>query len=435
MKLLLTAALCALSSFVAGDDSGVVHYVRGLEVLPGDRDLAEVAVTLALHQGVNNDIAKDFRDIALNGLSQNATARVIQHIQQASGPLSADDIQRIWTTATGPSAGSAFTGNHSIALDLQSIAKDGVTPENGNSLMKNINQAIELGQIAKSDGPGLLNSIQDIIKSGANVKNGADIVDQVQTILSKVTGVFDPEPVVCRRQGVGRGVGTVLENQCLPGEEAWGALCYPKCKEGYESVGCCICRKKGCGGVKGATDIGVSCAKPSAYGRGVGYAIGNEGKCKRENGQGCEKNGAMWYPKCEKGFHNVGCCVCSPDCPAGFVDDGAFCRKDSYGRGVGVSRLGCPKHLEKSGLFCYPPCAGNQVGVGPVCWPRCVNPAGTDCGLFCTSSVATCVNTVVDIGGQSAKVTLSLVAQDYTGAIKTAVQTGGKYISLDKCPK
>ncbi|EQC28276.1 hypothetical protein SDRG_13957 [Saprolegnia diclina VS20] len=109
MKLLGMAALCALLSFVAGTDSGVVHYVRGLEVQPGGRDLAD----------------------------------------------------------------TAWSG--SIAFDLQSIAKDGVTSENGENLIKNIQQAMKVGQLAATDGPGLVNSIRKVIKSGANAKDGTAI--------------------------------------------------------------------------------------------------------------------------------------------------------------------------------------------------------------------------------------------------------------------
>jgi len=50
-------------------------------------------------------------------------------------------------------------------------------------------------------------------------------------------------------------------------------------------------------------------------------------RCNRANPQGCEMNGAIAYPKCKPGFHNVGCCICSPDCPSGMTDVGALCNK------------------------------------------------------------------------------------------------------------
>ena len=40
--------------------------------------------------------------------------------------------------------------------------------------------------------------------------------------------------------------------------------------------------------------------------------------CEADYGAGnCEESGLVVYPKCKPGFHAVGCCICSPDCPAG----------------------------------------------------------------------------------------------------------------------
>jgi len=41
----------------------------------------------------------------------------------------------------------------------------------------------------------------------------------------------------------------------------------------------------------------------------------------------CEVNGAIVYPKCQEGFHNVGCCVCSFNCPPYSSDTGVACQK------------------------------------------------------------------------------------------------------------
>jgi hypothetical protein len=44
----------------------------------------------------------------------------------------------------------------------------------------------------------------------------------------------------------------------------------------------------------------------------------------------------MYYPKCKPNFHNVGCCICSPNCPSGMRDSGILCHKSNiYGRGAG----------------------------------------------------------------------------------------------------
>jgi hypothetical protein len=37
---------------------------------------------------------------------------------------------------------------------------------------------------------------------------------------------------------------------CRDDEDQWGLLCYPKCAEGYTSVGCCICEPRDGPGIK-----------------------------------------------------------------------------------------------------------------------------------------------------------------------------------------
>ncbi|CDW74274.1 UNKNOWN [Stylonychia lemnae] len=189
----------------------------------------------------------------------------------------------------------------------------------------------------------------------------------------------------CWQDAYGRGAGNVITS-CPDGQEKNGALCYPNCKDGFYGVGP-VCWQH-C--TPGFTDTGVDCLKPSSYGRGVGYALWHESKCNEENPQGCEKWGALYYPKCKEGFHNVACCVCSPDCASGFTDIGVSCQKDSYGRGAGYP-LGCAKGLEESGALCYPPCKGDYSGNGPVCWQQC--PAGMHtCGALCTQSADKCTD-------------------------------------------
>jgi hypothetical protein len=158
-----------------------------------------------------------------------------------------------------------------------------------------------------------------------------------------------------------RGAGTV-PTACPPGEESDAALCYPRCGEGFRGVGP-VCWKS-C--PSGFTDTGTDCLKPKSYGRGTGYVVWDEKKCVKENGS-CEKNGALWYPKCRPGFHNVGCCVCSPDCPSGTKDVGVSCEKSSYGRSVGKIRSCAQDEEEQAGL-CYKKCEAGYTGVGPVCW-------------------------------------------------------------------
>ena len=135
------------------------------------------------------------------------------------------------------------------------------------------------------------------------------------------------------------------EGGCPIHWEKDGLLCYPPCRDGYNGVGP-VCWKDCPDGYK---NDGLTCRFPvdiktkEHYGRGVGYVAWKKDKCEAENAQGCEKNGAMWYPKCREGFESVGCCICRQrGCPDGYNDDGATCRrkgkiikKESYGRGAG----------------------------------------------------------------------------------------------------
>ena len=80
------------------------------------------------------------------------------------------------------------------------------------------------------------------------------------------------------------------------------------------------------------------------------------------------------YPKCKAGFHAVGCCVCSPDCPSGLIDSGATCTKNTIPRGVGTLPT-CSANLEYDMGLCYQRAKAGYTGVGPVAWDNC--PAST----------------------------------------------------------
>jgi hypothetical protein len=210
------------------------------------------------------------------------------------------------------------------------------------------------------------------------------------TLLSLCADIAIAEEGACRKVKP-RGVGVVLRFICNENEELYGGLCYPKCEEGYEPVGCCFCRKKGCEEL--STDIGAACTKPEDYRRGVGYVLWDYGKCVRESGGECERYGLLWYPKCKPGYHASGCCSCSPDCPEGYVDGGNVCKKVSYGRGVGKSRPGCTDEKELDGGLCYPKCPNGYNGRGPVCWAKCSGNMSHDCNSqVCATNSTTCVS-------------------------------------------
>lgn len=128
--------------------------------------------------------------------------------------------------------------------------------------------------------------------------------------------------------------------KCAAGEEYDAGLCYKPCRSGFHGLGP-MCHKDCPAGFR---DDGLYCAKPASYGRGTGYALsfgelnldGAMARCSRDHRQGCEQHGLIVYPKCRANFHNVACCVCSPDCPPGMTDIGVSCQKNgSYTRGVG----------------------------------------------------------------------------------------------------
>jgi hypothetical protein len=209
-------------------------------------------------------------------------------------------------------------------------------------------------------------------------------------LLGLTLGAQSANAEICWKDSYGRGVGTI-PNACPAGFSATGfGTCSKDCPAGFRNDG-------------------LFCAKPAAYGRGAGYpwkfgdAAFNldpaRSRCKNENPQGCEKDGAIIYPVCKPGYTKVGCCVCSPICPAGMTDIGVSCTKPTV-----VAT--CPAGKINDAGLCYNPCAGMK-GVGPVCWGGC--PAGMiDCGAMCGSSIAECTssitNMVVSVGSLAAKV-------------------------------
>lgn len=193
---------------------------------------------------------------------------------------------------------------------------------------------------------------------------------------------------VCWKGSYGRGVGSIPA-ECGDFDKS-GLLCYPKCRDGYKGVAF-VCWQN-C--PTGFTDTGAHCLKPKPYGRGTGYAIWNEKKCNNEHrGKGCEKCLAMWYPKCNPGFHAVGCNICSPDCPAGSKDIGVSCQKDSYTRKTVAPNCGDKQY--NAGL-CYKTCSKDYKGIGPLCWGQCPPDMPVDCGAMCGKSQSECIASIAE---------------------------------------
>lgn len=179
-----------------------------------------------------------------------------------------------------------------------------------------------------------------------------------------------------------RGEGAI-PNQCRRKEEKSGDLCFPRCKKGYTGAGP-ICLQN-C--PPAYTDTGDFCRSPAPYGRGPGYLLSEKQQCIAESStRACERFGQLYYPKCQPGFHHVGCCACVPDSGETFSRDGF--RKRTYGRGPG-KQLICDEGKEFFEGLCYPKCKRRYTGVGPVCWGECP-PRLHRCGHYCSTHTAFC---------------------------------------------
>jgi hypothetical protein len=242
----------------------------------------------------------------------------------------------------------------------------------------------------------------------------------------------------CWKDSYGRGAGTVPDHCKDPNRAMDEGLCYNKCDGGWDGKAT-ICYQNCPSGYR---DDGLFCAKQGEYGRGAGYAIWDEGKCKKEHSQGCEKNGALWYPKCKSGFKAVGCCICSPVCPAGWTDIGVSCTKPSKNRGAGLVPDQCKADKQMDAGLCYNKCRDKFDGVGPVCWGQCTGATPVNCGAGCAGSQSECaqqvteqVVTVLDVVATAVSTAATLGgATAAKAAVSTAVKTGVK-TAVDKAAK
>lgn len=224
----------------------------------------------------------------------------------------------------------------------------------------------------------------------------------------------------CWRQSFGRGAGKSMI--CSPGYVQEGGVCFTPCKADEKGVDE-VCYKNCPAGLR---DDGLYCGKPAAYSRGAGYVIWDKAKCEKENPQGCEQGGAIWYPKCRPGFHGVAT-QCSVSCPEGFEDIGVSCKKPTNKRRV-TFLTNCEPGLVKdpTGALCYPACGNGSVagiqetyinagpqnkykGVGPVCWQNCPSQQDVDCGAGCATTK-----------GECAKAVLTMTASPIIAAVKIA---------------
>ncbi|CAK4752437.1 hypothetical protein LEN26_016281 [Aphanomyces euteiches] len=410
--------------------------------------LAVMSMGDSLKKNIDTVLA-DLATIQSSGLTLDNGNKTLQDAQAViqNGLLLTTQVQTLlssssesmWTPVKGDDPNNLVSDTlatkralDSLIQDVSSIGTQGLSVAAAAKVISDLQTAIQTGLVAAKDGVDIMNSIQQVVTTGVSIKDGQVIASTIQNVLQKGLAVFDMKPKVCRRQASFRGGASPLVNLCLPSEDTLGPLCIPKCRTGYEPSGFDSCRKIGCSGAVGVSDLGDWCTKPPAYSRPA-YAVWSENKCKTEQQGSCDKCALMWFPKCKAGFHDIGCFVCTPDCPAGTKDDVAFCRKDSYFRGISATRLGCPAGKEQSLLLCYPPCGSNQDGLGPLCSPKCSGDTSVTCGIFCTSSAATCASSVVEIAGTGVHMALSAIASDFTGVLTSAVALGTQYVTMSRC--
>jgi hypothetical protein len=169
-------------------------------------------------------------------------------------------------------------------------------------------------------------------------------------------------PMICK-SGYNEDTLGLCYKKCAADERGIATFCYKNCPAGFR-------------------DDGLYCGKPPSYTRGAGYVIWDRPICEKENPQGCEQGGAIWYPKCRPNFHGV-VTDCSPDCPKGWEDIGVSCKKPDYARPV-IPVSECSPDKERAGLLCYPRCGAGFNAVGPVCWQNCSSTRlKRECGVGC----------------------------------------------------
>ncbi len=234
----------------------------------------------------------------------------------------------------------------------------------------------------------------------------------------------------CYIDSYGRGAGYPL-TECNSDEEKSGLLCYPKCRPGF--TGAAFACWANC--PSGFHDIGMFCQKPAAYGRGGGYVLWDKNKCNRQNRQGCERNGLLYYPRCNSGYHAFGCCICTPNCPSGMSDTGTGCAKPSYTRGAGHI-LRCRPGLEQNGLLCGVFCLKGQT-----CLSKIANivQGVVDLALDVASVIpgaqalkgAKMAMKAAKLAGKGAKVAARAAKVAAKAAMKEALKEGGKKLKKE----
>jgi hypothetical protein len=167
---------------------------------------------------------------------------------------------------------------------------------------------------------------------------------------------------------------------CNDNQEKGGALCYPKCKDGFSSDGATQCYKNPPQHWPGTTTLTHLQHKTHYSGPGKPLSHCNPDQ---------DKGGALCYPKCRDGFKSDGVAICYGTCPAGSVDVGALCRdgcREGYHDVAGVCWENTPAGAVNVGALIRDGCRAGFRDVAGVCWGSC--PGGwNDDGATCRENL------------------------------------------------
>jgi len=163
-------------------------------------------------------------------------------------------------------------------------------------------------------------------------------------------------------------------------KEKGGALCYPKCKDGFSSDGATQCYKNPPPNWPGTTTLTHLQHKTIYSGPGKPLTHCNPDQ---------DKGGALCYPKCRDGYKSDGVAICYGTCPAGSVDVGALCRdgcRAGYHDVAGVCWEDTPAGSVDVGALIRDGCRAGFRDVAGVCWGSC--PGGwNDDGATCRENI------------------------------------------------
>lgn len=155
----------------------------------------------------------------------------------------------------------------------------------------------------------------------------------------------------CWLDTYGRGVGRIPNISACPSDlRDDGTSCWRDAH--IFGKGCC-CTWLGCCNQcpSGYKDDGCTCRKTDV---GIRMTLFERQTCHPDE----DKYGSLCYPKCDEGFHAVGCCLCEPDGGPRIVRTLA-------------QRQRCNSSEEKHGALCYPKCKEGYRAVGCcVCEPE-----------------------------------------------------------------